>query len=507
MHELGKTHEQRQVLTLVSSPPSLGRPFFTTQDVPPERVAALRNAFDATMKDEAFLAEAKQLGLDMHPMTADEVTAIVHGDHQRAGRHRRQGQGRDRAARGRRQAGRVSDRMRTAAGHSSQSSSPAPLRRRPPRADPIEDFYKGKTVTIVASSLGVGGAFDLTARALAKHMPKYIPGPARDDRARTCRAAAMCSRPTTCPTQARARRHHDRHSSTTSSRCIRCSTAAACATTPAASTGSAPTGPSNLMTVAWHTSGFKTARRRDARASSSSGATGVGSGGFIYPNAMNVRARHEVQDRDRLRHRAPRLDIALERGEIAGASRLQPRRHHAGASALDHARRRSPCWSQVGAERERGFPARAADASSSPRRPQQRQMLTLISSPLALGRPFFTTADVPADRVAALRRGVRRHHEGRRRSWPRPSSSVSTCARSAPSASPRSCCRPSTRRPTDRPRQGRADAPAAVDRGREICDGSTRPRHRMRGSRVSTNNPAIASMACPSIPKQSKRRS
>ena len=33
-------------------------------------------------------------------------------------------------------------------------------------ADPVEDFYKGKTVTIVTST-GVGGPFDLTARSLA----------------------------------------------------------------------------------------------------------------------------------------------------------------------------------------------------------------------------------------------------------------------------------------------------------------------------------------------------
>src|ERR671936_354209 len=43
------------------------------------------------------------------------------------------------------------------------------------QADPIEDVYKGKTVTIVTST-GVGGPFDLTARALAKYMPKYLPG-------------------------------------------------------------------------------------------------------------------------------------------------------------------------------------------------------------------------------------------------------------------------------------------------------------------------------------------
>ena len=77
MHELAKTPEQRQVLSLVSSPPSLGRPFLTTPDVPPERVAALKYAFAETMKDEAFLAEAKQLGLDMNPMTGEAVTQIV----------------------------------------------------------------------------------------------------------------------------------------------------------------------------------------------------------------------------------------------------------------------------------------------------------------------------------------------------------------------------------------------------------------------------------------------
>jgi hypothetical protein len=45
--------------------------------VPPERVTALRSAFDATMKDEGFLTEARQLGLDMQPMQADAVTQIV----------------------------------------------------------------------------------------------------------------------------------------------------------------------------------------------------------------------------------------------------------------------------------------------------------------------------------------------------------------------------------------------------------------------------------------------
>jgi hypothetical protein len=77
MSELAKTTEQRQVLTLISLPPALGRPFFTTPDVPAERVAALRKAFEATMKDEAFLAEARQLNLEMNPFGGERAARIV----------------------------------------------------------------------------------------------------------------------------------------------------------------------------------------------------------------------------------------------------------------------------------------------------------------------------------------------------------------------------------------------------------------------------------------------
>ena len=45
--------------------------------VPPARVAALRKAFDETMRDPAFLAEARRLLLDVEPMTGEEVAALV----------------------------------------------------------------------------------------------------------------------------------------------------------------------------------------------------------------------------------------------------------------------------------------------------------------------------------------------------------------------------------------------------------------------------------------------
>ena len=53
------------------------RPFFLPPDVPAERVEALRRAFDATMKDKAFLAEAAKLQLEVSPMAGEAVQALV----------------------------------------------------------------------------------------------------------------------------------------------------------------------------------------------------------------------------------------------------------------------------------------------------------------------------------------------------------------------------------------------------------------------------------------------
>src|SRR5438132_12121254 len=45
----------------------------------------------------------------------------------------------------------------------------------PTRAAGVEDFYKGKTISLIIG-YSVGGGYDLYARLLARHMAKYIPG-------------------------------------------------------------------------------------------------------------------------------------------------------------------------------------------------------------------------------------------------------------------------------------------------------------------------------------------
>src|SRR5215471_3763113 len=46
---------------------------------------------------------------------------------------------------------------------------------RPAPADDVENFYRGRTLTVVIS-YSVGGGYDLYARALARYLGKYIPG-------------------------------------------------------------------------------------------------------------------------------------------------------------------------------------------------------------------------------------------------------------------------------------------------------------------------------------------
>jgi tripartite-type tricarboxylate transporter receptor subunit TctC len=67
----------RAALRLLSAPTTIGRPFFAPPNVPADRVKALRAAFDATMKDANFLADAKKLNLDIDPVSGEELQKIV----------------------------------------------------------------------------------------------------------------------------------------------------------------------------------------------------------------------------------------------------------------------------------------------------------------------------------------------------------------------------------------------------------------------------------------------
>jgi tripartite-type tricarboxylate transporter receptor subunit TctC len=77
MLDLAKSPADRQALLLLFGRTEYGRPYFLPPGVPAERVAALRRAFDATMKDDAFMAEASKIGFAVDPLTGEQVQASV----------------------------------------------------------------------------------------------------------------------------------------------------------------------------------------------------------------------------------------------------------------------------------------------------------------------------------------------------------------------------------------------------------------------------------------------
>jgi tripartite-type tricarboxylate transporter receptor subunit TctC len=72
-----KTERQRQILKLIFSRQTLGRPFAAPPGVPMERAAALREAFDETMRDPAFLDEAGKHAIEINPVAGTDINGLM----------------------------------------------------------------------------------------------------------------------------------------------------------------------------------------------------------------------------------------------------------------------------------------------------------------------------------------------------------------------------------------------------------------------------------------------
>ena len=75
--DFAKTDEQRRILEIVYSQQTFSRPYFVAAEVAPERVAVLRKAFMDVWKDPDLLAEAAKMGLQVGPVSGEEVQAFL----------------------------------------------------------------------------------------------------------------------------------------------------------------------------------------------------------------------------------------------------------------------------------------------------------------------------------------------------------------------------------------------------------------------------------------------
>jgi tripartite-type tricarboxylate transporter receptor subunit TctC len=72
-----KNSEGGQLIELFSSPGVIGKPTIAGPGVPKERVALLRKAYEETMTDPAFLADAERIGVPIHPVSGEELQSVV----------------------------------------------------------------------------------------------------------------------------------------------------------------------------------------------------------------------------------------------------------------------------------------------------------------------------------------------------------------------------------------------------------------------------------------------
>jgi tripartite-type tricarboxylate transporter receptor subunit TctC len=75
--ELLSKPEDRRVLELILIRQEMGRPFAAPPGVPAERLAILRRALEATLKDPTFLSDAARLQMEIDPLSGPEIEALL----------------------------------------------------------------------------------------------------------------------------------------------------------------------------------------------------------------------------------------------------------------------------------------------------------------------------------------------------------------------------------------------------------------------------------------------
>jgi tripartite-type tricarboxylate transporter receptor subunit TctC len=75
--DLVKSEAEKQIVTVVTLPTALGYTDWLAPGVPPARMALLRAAYDATLQDKAFLAEAAQHAMVIRPQSSAEIAALI----------------------------------------------------------------------------------------------------------------------------------------------------------------------------------------------------------------------------------------------------------------------------------------------------------------------------------------------------------------------------------------------------------------------------------------------
>jgi tripartite-type tricarboxylate transporter receptor subunit TctC len=266
----------------------------------------------------------------------------------------------------------------------------------PACAETAAEFFKGKTVSVIAST-APGGPYDITARVLIQHMPKYIPGNPTLVVRNMPGGGHMRA---TNYLYNQAPRDGTSIATLVNSIVVNQAVGGPGVMYNARRFGwLGAIGQSNLTLYVTTRSGVRSIADMKTR-EVMLGATGVGSGTFIYANALNQILGTKFKLISGYKG-YPEIDIAIERGESEGMSGrsyralLQERPDWLGKNFIK-------ILTQIGPKRETGLED-VPLLEELGENEQQKQVLRFISSPTNAGRPYLAPPEVPADRLDALR--------------------------------------------------------------------------------------------------------
>ncbi|MDB5570836.1 MAG: tripartite tricarboxylate transporter family receptor [Hyphomicrobiales bacterium] len=259
------------------------------------------------------------------------------------------------------------------------------------------EFYKGKTISVITST-GAGGLYDLAARSLVQHMPRHIPG-APTMVVRNMPGGGHMRATNFMFTQA----PKDGLTIATVANIIPMHqvTDGKGVMYDAAKFGwLGSLGLSNLTIAVSTKAGAETMADAMTR-EVTLGATGVGSGSYIYPQVINrvLGARFKIVTGYQS---TTEVDLAILRGEVMGR----------GGGSYTSFVQEHPDWLrenrirflvQIGIDRDANLPG-VPLMSDLGRTDEEKRILAFISSPVKVGRPYLAPPGIPAERLAALRR-------------------------------------------------------------------------------------------------------
>lgn len=274
----------------------------------------------------------------------------------------------------------------------------------PAIADPVSEFYKDKTITLVIST-GVGGGYDRNGRLVARHITRFIPG-----------------NPTIVPKNMPGAgnvvaMNHMYNVAPRDGSTIATVAQPVFLLQPLGTKGVqfdarkfgyiGSSNVNNTTIYAWHTTGFSKIEEVFER-ELILGATGAGSGTAVFPIMMN----RLMGTKFKLvmgYHTAPDVDLAVSRGEVHGRA----------GNNFESVMTSNPDWIrdkkivfllQFGLERDADWPD-VPLLTEIAKTPEQREVFKFYSSVIAIGRPFLAPPDLPAERLQALQKAFDATHE------------------------------------------------------------------------------------------------